>query len=513
MKKDKLSIIQVLGSILQNPSLIIDENYPLTDKDFPERFHKIVFGAMDNLIRNGIQKLTEISIDDFLSKYPKQHKVFTDNDGLDYLANAKQIADVENFEYYYKTLKKFSLLNQLEEKGFDTSSIYDEDIINLSDNSKMQEKFDSYTVDDIFDLYEKSLIQLKHEYSNASQSTGCQAAKGMREQKERYKQLPEMGMPMASRKMTTICRGRKLKKLYLKTAPSGFGKTRISVGDACCISIPEIYDTDTKQWVKTNCNEPTLFISTELEPDEVQSMIMAYVSAVPEDKILDGKYKDDEEERVDKAIDIIAESNLYIEHIPNFDIDDIENTIKKYKVEQKIGYVFFDYVFTSIKIMSEVAQKTKGVKMREDNVLIMFVDRMKTLANLLNVHIDTSSQANGDWKNAKDGDQNLIRGAKGMADKVDVGYAVLPPSPKDLENIKALMKNGFNKVPNLVFHIYKVRRGKINRVKLWLYFDYGTCRTKDLFVTDNDYKLLDIESTDIEVVLENTQEKKEEIEW
>ena len=96
--------------------------------------------------------------------------------------------------------------------------------------------------------------------------------------------------------------------------------------------------------------------------------------------------------------------------------------------------------------MSEVAQKTKGVKMREDNVLIMFVDRMKTLANLLNVHIDTSSQANGDWKNAKDGDQNLIRGAKGMADKVDVGYAVLPPSPKDLENIKALMKNGFNKV-------------------------------------------------------------------
>ena len=75
------------------------------------------------------------------------------------------------------------------------------------------------------------------------------------------------------------------------------------------------------------------------------------------------------------------------------------------------------------------------------------------------------------------------------------------------------MKNGFNKIPNLVFHIYKVRRGKINRVKLWLYFDYGTCRTKDLFVTDNDYKLLDIESTDIEVVLENTQEQKEEIEW
>jgi replicative DNA helicase len=353
----------------------------------------------------------------------------------------------------------------------------------------MQIEFDNNSVEDIINVFDQNVLELKDIYCSNSTSTGCQAAQGMAALKEQYKQIPEMGMPLSSAKLTTILRGRRLKKLYLKTSPSGIGKTRLSVGDACCVSIPTIYDSQQKSWISTNCQEPGLIITTELEADEIQTMIMAYVSDVAEDKILDGKYEGDEEERIDKAIEIIGNSPLYIEYIPNFNIDDIERIIKKYKVKHNIGYVFFDYVFTSIKILTEVATKTKGVKLRVDNVLIMFVDRMKTLANVLNVHIDTSSQANGDWKTIKDADQNLIRGAKGKADKVDAGYVILSPTEKDKESIKSITHKGFFKEPNLVYHIYKVRRGKINRVKLWIYFDYATCRTYDLFVTDNDYKL------------------------
>lgn len=146
--------------------------------------------------------------------------------------------------------------------------------------------------------------------------------------------------------------------------------------------------------------------------------------------------------------------------------------------------------------------------MREDNALIMFIDRMKTLANLLNIHIDTSTQANGDWKNNDMVDQSVIRGAKGMADKVDVGLVALPPSAKDREGIAHILQKGFTKEPNLVYHVYKVRRGRLNHVRLWLYFDYATCRTEDLFVTDNEYRLLDVDATNIEVVLDKTEEEK-----
>ena len=42
--------------------------------------------------------------------------------------------------------------------------------------------------------------------------------------------------------------------------------------------------------------------------------------------------------------------------------------------------------------------------------------------------------------------------------------------------------------PNLVVDIYKNRRGELNAVKIWRYFDHATCHCEDLFVTDANYK-------------------------
>lgn len=506
--KDKYAVLQVIGCLMKRPLLLLDEEHPLNEDDFPERFHKIVFGAIEFLAKNGAQSINFATVDNFLEKYPQQYKVFTDNRGVEYLERAYSMSDLSNFDLYYGTIRKFSLLNQMSKRGFDVSYVYDQNIVNPKESAEMQRKFDGYTVSDVIDVYQQELSTLQQKFSVSDGTIGCQAGSGLKERKEGYKLLPEMGMPLNSKLLTTITMGRRLKKVYLRTAPSGYGKTRISVGDACRVAIPSIWDDEKNEWIDTGCAEPTLYITTELEIDEIQSLIVSYVSGISEKKYLKGDYSKEEEQRIDTAIQIIENSPLYIEHIPNFDIEDIERTIKDYKLKHKVGYVFFDYIFTSIKILSEIANKTKGVKMREDNALIMFIDRMKTLANTLNLHIDTSSQANGDWKTTKDADQNVIRGAKGMADKVDVGLVVLPLTEEDKQKIAPILHGGFYKQPNLVFHIYKVRRGEVNHVKLWLYFDYATCRTYDCFVTDNDYHLLDIESTDVEIVLDATAEEK-----
>lgn len=512
-QKDKLATIQVLGCLIKSPLLLMDERYKLIEQDFPERFHRILFGAIENLVKSGVQDITYVNIDDYLSKYPRQYKVFTDNKGIEYIINAVDIAEPENFDYYYNNLRKFGLLNQLQEKGFNISAIYNSSEVDIDKITAMQKRFDALTVQDIFNFYDMNLTDLKLLYDSSTESTGLQAGEGMKDLKESLKQIPEMGAPLCSRKLTTIARGRRLKKFYVKTAPSGYGKTRLSVGDAAYISIPYYYDTDSRKWINTGWQEPTLFITTELNPDEIQTMIMSFVSGVDENKILDGSYHDDEEERVDKAIEYINQSPLFIEYLPDFNVDDIENCIKDYKLKQQIGYVFFDYIFTSIKITSEIAGKTRGVKMREDNVLLLFADRMKTLANKLNVHIDTSTQANGDWKTAKDADASIIRGAKAIADKCDFAMCVLPVTKADMEGIAEIMRKAFMKEPNLVYHVYKVRRGKINHVKVWIHFDYSTCRTTDLFVTDNDYKLIDVENTNVHTLLKSTEEETSKDTW
>lgn len=503
---DKMAILNVLGSLIKKPDLLLDERYSLSTNDFPERFHQIVFTAINNLIHSGVAVIGVVEIDNYISNYEKQYKIFNDNDGMAYIEKAIELTKTENFNHDYNKIKKFSLLRDLKSKGFDISEIYNNDIIDVKYQEEMQEKFDNMDLNDIINYFDKKIIEIKEQYYKEDSQVGQQAGKGLKELINELKETPEMGAPLNSDIFNTIVRGARLKKLYMRSSPSGGGKTRLAVGDICLISVPYLYDKKEKKWVANGFAEPSLFITTELEIPEIQTLMAAYIADVDESHILDGKYKDDEEERVLKAVEYIKQAPLYIEQIPNFNIDDIERTVKKYKINKDINYVFFDYVFMSVKMLTEIATKSRGMKLREDNVLYIFIERMKFLCNKLNIHFNTSSQLNGEWKNAKDADQNLLRGAKALADKLDVGVINLPVTKKDLEMLQPILSKGFYKEPNYVYHIYKVRRGKFNRVKLWLYVDLGTCRTYDLFLTNNNYEIIPIESTSIEKMLEMTED-------
>jgi hypothetical protein len=282
--------------------------------------------------------------------------------------------------------------------------------------------------------------------------------------------------------------------------------TRHAVADALTISIPVIYNIQTNKWEKTGCQEPTLFITTELEVSEIQTLVMAFISGVPEEVILDGKYTGNQEERVDRAIEILERSPFYIEYMPSFDIEMLEHVIKKHKYSHNIGYVFFDYLFASAKILTEMASKAHGVKMREDNILLLAIDRLKYLANTLNIFVFTATQVNDSYKTTQTADQGVLRGAKALADKVDIGYAALPLSQKDKEMIIPIVHQLGCPEPNICIHVYKARRSKLAKVKLWGYFDYGNLRWFDCFVTNNDYLLLDVDDTNVEIILEENAE-------
>jgi len=507
--KDKMIVLNIIGCLLKKPDLLFEEEYNLKITDFPEKFHQIVFAAINNMVHSGVRNITSIEIDNFLLQYDKQYKTFTDNEGIDFLEKSKKLANIRNFDFYYKRLKKISLLNSLDSDGFDIREIIDEDELDVNIKERMQSNFDEMSIEEIINTYDAKIIKLREEYTNNIDIKVIQAGEGLLNLKEEYKITPEMGMGGGSNLLNTITRGLRLKKFYLRSSPSGVGKTRLAVGDICRLSVCKYYDWNTHVWIETNVSEPSLFITTELEKEEIQTLILANVSGVNEEKILDGKYSEEEEEVVNKAIEIIALAPFWIEEQPTFSIQDIENAIKRNKIENKIRYVFFDYIFMSIKMLMDITSKTNGVKLREDNILYMFSDKMKELCNKLNVHINSSSQLNGDWENKKNANQNLLRGAKALADKLDIGSIVLLPTETDLQAIRPIIQSigGFMPEPNLVYHIYKVRRGKLNNIKLWVYFDYGTCRTTDLFVTDNDYNLITVESTTIEKILELTEDK------
>lgn len=265
------------------------------------------------------------------------------------------------------------------------------------------------------------------------------------------------------------------------------------------MAFDQIYDTRSGKWIDNGIKEGALFISTELDIEELQTLALAYVTGINEDIILDGKASDPQKEVLMKGIEILETSPLYFELIPDFSIQEIEATIRRYYREEDCKYFFFDYIHSSLKFIEEISSITNGMKLREDQILFMLSTSLKNLANKLHIFIESGTQINGNYLEATELNQNLLRGSKAISDRVDVGEISLKPRPIDEPIIDEFVATGLPK-PNYIISFYKIRRGKYAGTKLWCRADLGTCRVEGLFLTDSFNEPIPIDKTTINVV-------------
>lgn len=498
---DVTSIMQIIGCVYNNPSLLDQtEKYVITDEDFPDQFHKVVFGAIYNIYSLGASKINLKNVLDFLAEHPKSEALFKKEKGEEWLIQASDNATSTAFDYYYNRLKKMSLLRAFDNRGIDVSEWYDPD--NILDTKKKQIQEEWLDNTSIVDIANKVIEEVdKIVSSHVSQTFGevQRPGEGAQELRERLKQRPDVGIPLFGPLINTVTRGARLRKLYLRSAPSGVGKTRTMIADVCYIGCDEIYD-EMFGWIKNGTAEPVLYITTEQELEELQTMMWAFIAGVDEDHIINNRYEGDESERVDKAMEILERSSIYIIELPDFSLRDVENIIKQNIRENNVKYVVFDYIMTSLKILEEISTRAGGIRLREDNILFMLSRRLKDIANEYGVFILSGTQLNADWKDSETPDQNLLRGAKSIADSIDLGMHILPVNKKDIEGLETILSaNTFDK-PNVKMSVYKNRRGRYKGIYLWTNADYGTCRFRPMFATTWDYEIIPIE--DLRIITE-----------
>ena len=282
------------------------------------------------------------------------------------------------------------------------------------------------------------------------------------------------------------------------------------IADACYIGCDRIYD-EYVGWMKTGAAQPTLFITTEQEKEEIQTMMLAFLSGVNEEHIINGRYEGNEDDRVLEAAKILSESKIYIDELPDFSLQDIENHIKKNIREHDVRYVFQDYIHTSMKILEEITRRSGGVRLREDNILFMLSNKLKDLCNQYGIFIMSATQLNGDYVDAETPDQNLLRGAKAIADKIDYGSLLLLSRERDYEALEPILSKSTFEKPTIKMSIYKNRRGRYKGIYLWCKADLGTCRIQPMFATGWDYELIQMDDVKIELKDEAPWEKKERI--
>lgn len=75
----------------------------------------------------------------------------------------------------------------------------------------------------------------------------------------------------------------------------------------------------------------------------------------------------------------------------------------------------------------------------------------------------------------------------------------MPVTSDDLKNLEPLLNSGAIVQPTHVYHIYKNRRSRYTEVKLWCTADLGVCRVTPIFLTDNNYGVIQLDDYKIEV--------------
>ena len=488
------NLVQVIGSVYKKPKLFEqDDKYKFNEEDFYDSFHKVVFGCIYNLWQLGAKEVTLPALNDYLKTRPKVAAIFKQNNGEEFILRAAQTANINTFDYYYKRMKKMTLLRAYEKLGMDLSDIYDPD--NLFDSKKKQRQedwLDNSSIGDIYKKINEKIDIIKEKYVEEIDMSASSLGDGIDELIDSYGENPAVGYPMYDQYTTTVARGARFTKFFLRSAATNVGKTRAMIADACYIGCSQLFDTKENKWVTTGAAQSTLFIATEQEIEDIQTSAVAFLSGVEEDHITMHEFFDGEWERITKAKQLLKQSKIFFISMPDFSINNIEAIIKKYIREKQIQYVFFDYIHSSAKILIEIGGKSGIKNLREDNILFLLASALKEIAIKEGIFILSSTQLNTDYQFSETPDQNLLRGSKAIADRIDWGAIMLETRKEDIEKIKPFCEqNGFP-IPNVKMSIYKNRANRYKGIYLWMVANTGTCRFNTIFVTDWAFNVIDM---------------------
>ena len=485
----------LIGSILKQPQLLTLPQYPLEKSDFaPCKLHQILYICATRLARAGIQEITEIEVENVVKNHPAQYEILQDNNYFEFIYTAKQLAIIDNFEFYYNTIRKFSLLRELKTKGYSIAPFYDE----LGDEKEQASKLEKKSIQDIVNYYELDAIELRNKYDVKYVRNEITVGEDTETLIEHFEDKPSFGALLCSPFLSSLINGFNRGNLIMRSAPSGANKSRMAVSDMCGLCVDQYYDYTANDFVDNpNYQGPGLFIHTELDTvTEMQPMFLACVSGVPSSRITLGQLTDEEKLRVLKAGEILKKNNFTLTDMPDFTSKSIKRKIKEKVENDGVMYVNFDYMMLNGPLSFEYKNNT-GVQAQEHAALRSLATDLKDYAETMNVGILTASQLNGNEKTMDFPDESCISSSRSIKNKLDAGFIMLPTKErkKEIKVVEPLIQQYAPKgvykekkdiYPNRITYVYKARFGLYSeeKIKIFHKFDAGTMRNIDYFCCD-----------------------------
>lgn len=164
---------QVIGCLMLNPLLFL-QYQDINPIDFDLKVARICFINIRKLYEEGAKQLTPIEVDTEIDKHPNSAATYRRDNGLDFLKNAYEFADINNFDLYYKRVKKLSLLRRLQKDKYDISEFYinDKDIDDPLKALEIQERCDKASLEQILNAVESKYSVIRNDFLNGGHAQG-----------------------------------------------------------------------------------------------------------------------------------------------------------------------------------------------------------------------------------------------------------------------------------------------------------------------------------------------------
>ena len=509
------AIYTVIGSICQDTELLKNTDTQLKPEDFMQSLHKIVFKAINNIVFNAsgdkVTNVTAVDIDNYLSSYPTQYKVWNEQDGYEYIQNCLKHANKETYWQSYDLLKKMSVLRAYVEEGFDISDLYDWESEDYFEKEKSIQELRKMELKDIFEYFTLKNLRVKDDFNIETDIKNFKAGQNITELLDKTKEGRGYGYPTSCGYENSAFGGLKKGKFLLRSGSTGSMKSSFQIRDMIDVAVNKIYKHD--KWMDNGISIPSLFISTELDEENLNYMALSYLTGINRNVIKFGLFNKQQRALLEEAGKILEESPFYLVHMPNYTITDMEDVVERHVLDYNVQYVAFDYIENKSSLQRSINELYGSVQ-REDQVLLYLSDKLKNVAEKYDISIQSATQLNrsGVGRDMQM-NTNALRGGSAIADKVDVGMILHKAKESDLEKVQEIIEDsGFGNEPNMMRFLYKNREG-IPEVIFFTYLDKSTIREECLFATDYDYNIIeDIEDLQYEFIEGKTEKdfKREE---
>jgi len=304
----------VLGSVLLDPDSLVPAMEFITERDFYQRSHQLIFTAMMEL-NDDNEAIDVITIANALEAKGQLEDV----GGAPYLADlASVVPTAANVSYYAKIVEDRAVLRRLISTANDIARAgyeNNDDVGKLLNDSEQKilevsEKKNRSGFVNISDILHQAIENIDELYQNNEEITGLSTG---------YKALD------------TMTSGLHEDELIILAARPGVGKTAFALNVA--------------QNIGTKTDETVAIFSLEMGAEQLVNRMLCAEGTINASNLRNGQLTEEEFQNLYVAMGSLSKANIYIDDTPGIRTAEIRAKCRRLKQERgNLGMIVIDYL-------------------------------------------------------------------------------------------------------------------------------------------------------------------------